>query len=134
MTNKKNTLPTDWNNCFLVFHGAPDENGFGDSLYARPLQGFNRKKNANINGPDFYSIRASRYGIKVPALAVGWAIVYMEGSTVKTLVVGEIPEPMTKTIHELSDGRAIFIRRSEMNIFFTITVAPVVAKIPLSID
>jgi len=131
---KESTLPTDWKNCYLVFHGAADENGYGDSLYARSLQGFNRKKNGNTNGPDFYSIRSSSYGIKVPTAAVGWAIVRMTSSTVKTLVIGEIPQPMTKVVQTLSDGRAIYMRRSEANMWFTITVENVHAKIPLHVE
>ena len=104
MSNSKFTIPNDFAECYFVLHTDEDDEGFAESLYVRPLKGFKRKDN-ETSSFDFYGIRGSSYGIKIPTLTAGWALVHNHKGNLTTLASSTIPEPgMTQRI-ELSDGR-----------------------------
>ncbi len=131
MSDTNFTIPSDFADCFFIFHSAEDENGFADSLYARPLKGFRRKDNTTESF-DFFGIRGSSYGTKVPAGTAGWALVHNNDGELTTLANGTIPEPGLIQKVELSDGRVVHVRRAQINFFFSVTAKPAVfRKIPL---
>ena len=133
MTNTNFTIPKDFSDCFFVFHTAEVENGYAESLYVRPLKGYKRKDNLTQSF-DFYGIRGSKYGIKVPAQSHGWALVHNNDGHLTTFASGIIPEPMFDQKIELADNRVVHVRRANANLFFTITAQPAVFhKIPLKV-
>lgn len=127
MNTNELTIPTDFADCYFVLHSAKDEEGYADSLFARALLGYRRKKN-NTESFDFYGIRASKYGTRIPPSATGWALVHSLNGELNTLASGDIPEPVTKSKVQLSDGRMVTVRRSQVNLFFAVSALPVTPR------
>ena len=114
------SIPKDYQNCFLAFYKINDD-GTIDSTYIKPIVRASRSSGEQL---DFYGVRASKYGIKVPPTSQEWGIFHYDGSEFKLLVSGQIPEPKTKRIHELSDGRIVYVRRGNANLSISMSMHP----------
>jgi hypothetical protein len=114
------TIPKDYTDCYLALYKI-NEDGTIDSTYIKPIVRATRTSGEQL---DFYGVRASKYGIKVPTGSQEWGIFHYDGSEFKLLVSGQIPEPSTKRIHELSDGRIIYVRRAKSNLSISMSMYP----------
>jgi len=109
------SLPSDYNNCYFILY-KNNEDGTIDSVYVKPIIRASKSSGQLL---DFYGVRASKYGIKVPADAEGWAIIHVENKTPKRVISGNLPGPKESKIWELSDGRVVYIKRGTANISFS---------------
>lgn len=112
------SLPADWKDCYFILY-TRNQDGTVDSTYAKPITRAQRKTGEIL---DFYGVKASKYGIKVPSGSDGWAIVHVVDGSPKTLISGEIVEPKTKKVWELGDGRIVYMRRGTANISINISM------------
>jgi hypothetical protein len=114
------SLPANWKDCYFILYKR-NEDGTVDSTYAKPIMQAQRKTGELL---DFYGVRASKYGIKVPPTSVGWAIIHTVDGSPKTIISGDLIEPKSKRIWELSDGRVFYMRRGNTNISINISMYP----------
>ncbi len=114
------SLPANWKDCYFVLYKR-NEDGTVDSTYTKPIVQAQRKTGELL---DFYGVRASKYGIKVPPTSVGWAIIHAVDGSPKIIISGDLIEPKSKRIWELSDGRVFYMRRGTTNISINISMYP----------
>lgn len=114
------SLPANWKDCYFVLYKR-NEDGTVDSTYTKPIVQAQRKTGELL---DFYGVRASKYGIKVPPTSVGWAIIHVVDGSPKIIISGDLIEPKSKRIWELSDGRVFYMRRGTTNISINISMYP----------
>lgn len=112
------TLPKDMKDCYFILYSR-NEDGTVDSTYAKPIVRAQRKTGELL---DFYGVKASKYGIKVPAGTVGWAIIHLHNDEPKTIISGELIEPKSKRVWEFSDGRIFYMRRGTTNISINVSM------------
>lgn len=118
------SLPKDYSDCYLALYKI-NEDGTITSTYIKPIVRASRTSGEQL---DFYGVKASKYGIRVPPGSQEWGIFQYDGSEFKLMVSGQIPEPKTKRVHEMSDGRIIFVRRGSANISISLSMHPKVFK------
>jgi hypothetical protein len=118
------SIPADWKDCYFILFKR-NEDGTVDSTYVKPIIQAQRKTGELL---DFYGVRASKYGIKIPPFSTGWAVIHVNDDDTKTVISGEIIEPKSKRIWELSDGRIVMMRRGTTNISINISAHPKVFK------
>jgi hypothetical protein len=110
-------LPADWKNCYFVLYRT-NTDGTIDSTYVKEITHAQRNTGELL---PFYGVRASKYGIIVPKTTEKWGIISMEDSKPELLISGDIIEPNSKQIFELSDGRVIYMKRGKNNLTFSIS-------------
>lgn len=114
------TLPKDWQDCYFALYFT-NEDGTATSTLVKPIIRATKKDGSEL---DFYGIRASKFGTKVPSGSESWGIFRYTDGEFELLVSGDIPEPNNRQLQELSDGRLIYVRRSQANLMFSISMLP----------
>jgi hypothetical protein len=111
------TLPKDWADCHFATFTYNEDNTVSSTL-VKPIIQASYKDGTTLN---FHGVRASQYGMNIRN-ATHWGIFHHDGDNFNLLVSGEIPEPLTKKLFELSDGRILYIRRGNKNIKMSISM------------
>jgi len=84
----------------------------------RPVKAFYPiEKKVSKRGTDFYGMRSSRYGSRVPSDATHMAIAVLGGQKIELLYSMGVPLPKSKTTVNFGDNFLMTVRRSSTNIF-----------------
>lgn len=110
---KDSILSTDGKNLYVVFYDPTET-----TEDSHPVKAFYPiEKKVSRRGTDFYGMRSSRYGSRVPSDATHMAIAVFGGPKIELLYSMDVPLPKSKTTVNFGDNFLMTVRRSSTNIF-----------------
>jgi len=116
LIKQKLTLPENCQNLSLVFYQQQKPSDFKEVLYAKEII----KVKSKI-GPqyDFYSVSASRYGLRIPKNATHWCLAVL-GAEPKVIYSVKIPDENVMQVIDYAQDKSVYFNRFKKNVKFLI--------------
>lgn len=107
--------PQEWADCFLVLFYEQDSKR--KVTYCKPIA---RAKTSEGKVLDFFGVRASTFGVAIPAHTTHWAICTLAVAEPKIVIQGPIPEEKKILEIDISETESIQFTRYVRNFKFSI--------------
>lgn len=109
-------FPSNWENSYLIFYNFNSES-VKEVLYFKSITEATNKSGAALG---FYGVKASAYGIRVPANATHWCLAILGGSAPIIIMEHPIADSMTQNEYPLNQDVSVFFNRYSKNVKFMI--------------
>ena len=114
-----NKFPQDWKDCYFIFYKVNPDKTISSVGTVKPIVQGSKKNGTEL---EFYGVKAGKYGMYVPGDAEQWGIFQNNNGNWSMCFSGELPEPYTKSLIKLPDGRMAFLRRGKVNMSISISL------------
>jgi len=94
-----NKFPQDWKDCYFIFYKVNPDKTISSVGTVKPIVQGSKKNGTEL---EFYGVKAGS----------NWSMCFS----------GELPEPYTKSLIKLPDGRMAFLRRGKANMSISISL------------
>lgn len=116
---QKLSFPENCENLSLVFYEQKKSSDYKEVLYAKEITKVKSKFGSEY---DFYSVSASRYGLRIPATATHWCLAVL-GAEPKVVYSNKIPAEMTMQVIDYAENLSVYFNRFNKNVKFMIGVS-----------
>lgn len=117
MSNFKMKYSTTWENHYFILYKINSDQTLTALCQPKPII-----LCSNRHNEQFYGIRSTRYGMRVPPECEYWGIFNLIDDEWIPQIQGTIPSQYSRQIIPLNDGRIVYIRKSKTNISFSISI------------